>query len=27
MSEAVLEEARRKKLDYVKEITNPYPER
>ncbi|MDF2486954.1 MAG: lysyl-tRNA synthetase [Herbinix sp.] len=27
MSEAVLEEARRKKLDYVKQMTNPYPER
>ncbi len=27
MSEAVLEEARRKKLDYVKATTNPYPER
>lgn len=27
MSEAVLEEARRKKLDYVKTMTNPYPER
>ncbi len=27
MSEAVLEESRRKKLNYVKEITNPYPER
>jgi lysyl-tRNA synthetase class 2 len=27
MSESVLEEARRKKLDYVKTITNPYPER
>ena len=27
MSEAVLEEVRRKKLDYVKTTTNPYPER
>ena len=27
MSEAVLEEARRKKLDYIKTITTPYPER
>ncbi|MDF2905446.1 MAG: lysyl-tRNA synthetase [Herbinix sp.] len=27
MSEAVFEEARRKKLDYVKANTNPYPER
>ena len=27
MSEAILEEARRKKLEYLKEVTNPYPER
>lgn len=27
MSESVLEEARRKKLDYMKTFTNPYPER